>query len=236
MQKAKIQCKNQKMDSASSAEWQTWGCLHVVARFLDSVRLWRTSFEMTDKCCIVQTLPNNKDGGASIDKSKIKMKNAKIQCKNQKWIPHPPTTTFEDRQVRNDNVRLISCCGQISPLRPPTADFGRNDKIWDCRVASLLAMTSLNHPQATLVAATQRKWFLRPCSGQVMMNDYWLIFWDSSLHFVALRMTWMNIEYSFDCAQDKLINNGGASPNPNAARNFEWWSENMVAQGAKRFV
>jgi hypothetical protein len=30
-----------------------------------------------------------------------------------------------------------------------------------------------------------------------------------------------NIEYSFDYAQDKLRNNGGASPNPTAARNFE---------------
>jgi hypothetical protein len=41
----------------------------------------------------------------------------------------------------NDNGRFIICCGQISPLRNALHCFGRNDKSWDCRVASLLEMT-----------------------------------------------------------------------------------------------
>ena len=35
------------------------------------------------------------------------MQKAKIQCKNQNWIPHPPTTTFDGRQVRNDKLGFV---------------------------------------------------------------------------------------------------------------------------------
>ena len=57
---------------------------------------------------------------------------------------------------RNDNGRLITFGGQVSPLRPPTVDIGRNDKS-EC---AALEMTRISLYCAE-IKFSQNLWFLR---------------------------------------------------------------------------